>query len=87
MRFAKKDSGLRSVTYKQALECAICYGWIDGQKRSESETTWLQKFVPRGKRSTWSKRIGKTNAVSGGVVEALGAVVVAVGLVERWQEG
>jgi uncharacterized protein YdeI (YjbR/CyaY-like superfamily) len=55
MRFAKKDSGLRSVTYKESLEGALCYGWIDGQKRSESETTWLQKFVPRGKRSIWSK--------------------------------
>ena len=55
MRFAKKDSGLRSVTYKQVLEVALCYGWIDGQKRSESDTTWLQKFVPRGPRSIWSK--------------------------------
>lgn len=55
MRFAKKDSGLRSVTHKEALEVALCYGWIDGQKRSESATTWLQKFVPRGPRSIWSK--------------------------------
>ncbi len=55
MRFAKKDSGLRSVTHKEALEAALCYGWIDGQIRSESETTWLQRFVPRGPRSIWSK--------------------------------
>jgi uncharacterized protein YdeI (YjbR/CyaY-like superfamily) len=55
MRFARKDSGLHSVTYKDALESAICYGWIDGQKRSESATTWLQRFVPRGPRSIWSK--------------------------------
>jgi uncharacterized protein YdeI (YjbR/CyaY-like superfamily) len=55
MRLAKKNSGLRSVTYKEALEAALCYGWIDGQKRSESETAWLQKFVARGPRSIWSK--------------------------------
>lgn len=55
MRFAKKDSRRRSVTHKEALEAALCYGWIDGQIRSESESTWLQKFVPRGPRSIWSK--------------------------------
>ncbi len=55
LRFAKKDSGVRSVTHKEALEAAICYGWIDGQIRSESESTWLQRFVPRGPRSIWSK--------------------------------
>ncbi len=55
MRLAKKDSGLCSVTHKEALEAALCYGWIDGQTRSESETTWLRKFVPRGPRSIWSK--------------------------------
>ena len=55
LRFAKKDSGLRSVSYKEALESALCHGWIDGQKRSDTEQTWLQRFVPRGKRSIWSK--------------------------------
>jgi uncharacterized protein YdeI (YjbR/CyaY-like superfamily) len=55
LRFAKKDSTLRSITHQEALEVALCYGWIDGQKRSESDTTWLQKFVPRGPRSIWSK--------------------------------
>ncbi len=55
MRLAKKNSGLRSITYKEALEAALCYGWIDGQRRSESETTWLQKFAPRRPRSIWSK--------------------------------
>lgn len=55
MRLAKKNSGLRSVTHEEALEAALCYGWIDGQSRSESETTWLRRFVPRGPRSIWSK--------------------------------
>jgi uncharacterized protein YdeI (YjbR/CyaY-like superfamily) len=44
LRLAKKESGLRSVSYKEALEVALCYGWIDGQKRPESEQTWLQQF-------------------------------------------
>lgn len=55
LRLAKKDSGLRSVTYQQALEVALCYGWIDGQKRPENERTWLQRFTPRSAKSIWSK--------------------------------
>jgi uncharacterized protein YdeI (YjbR/CyaY-like superfamily) len=55
LRLAKKDSRLRSVSYKDALEVALCYGWIDGQKRPENEQTWLQRFVPRLSRSIWSK--------------------------------
>jgi uncharacterized protein YdeI (YjbR/CyaY-like superfamily) len=55
LRLAKKDSGLRSVSYKEALEVALCYGWIDGQKRPESEHSWLQRFVSRSSRSIWSK--------------------------------
>jgi len=55
LRLAKKDSGLRSVSYKEALEVALCQGWIDGQKKPENEQTWLQKFAPRGPRSIWSK--------------------------------
>ena len=55
LRLAKKDSGIASVSYAEALEVALCYGWIDGQKKSYDETTWLQKFTPRGSRSVWSK--------------------------------
>lgn len=55
LRLAKKDSGLRSVSYKEALDAALCYGWIDGQKKPENEQTWLQKFSPRTSRSVWSK--------------------------------
>ncbi|HEY1685690.1 MAG TPA: YdeI/OmpD-associated family protein [Tepidisphaeraceae bacterium] len=56
LRLAKKASGRKSVSYEQALNAALCYGWIDGQKMSEDEKYWLQKFTPRGKRSIWSKR-------------------------------
>lgn len=55
LRLAKKDSGLGSVTYQEALEAALCYGWIDGQKRPENERTWLQRFLPRSGKSIWSK--------------------------------
>jgi uncharacterized protein YdeI (YjbR/CyaY-like superfamily) len=43
------------VTYVEALEEALCYGWIDALKRGESEAAWLQRFTPRGARSIWSK--------------------------------
>lgn len=55
LRIAKKGSRLRSVTYAEALEVALCYGWIDGQKKPEDEESWLQRFLPRGERSLWSK--------------------------------
>ena len=55
VRFAKKASGLKSVTYAEAIEIALCYGWIDGQAKKDTEDTYLQKFTPRTKRSIWSK--------------------------------
>lgn len=55
LRLAKKASGVKSVTYDEAVEVALCYGWIDGQKKSYDETSWLQKFTPRGAKSIWSK--------------------------------
>lgn len=55
MQIAKKSSGLTSVSYVEALEEALCYGWIDGQKKSHDESSWLQKFTPRGPKSVWSK--------------------------------
>lgn len=55
LRIAKKSSNNPSVTYAEALETALCYGWIDGKKQSDTEQTWLQKFAPRGKKSIWSK--------------------------------
>lgn len=60
---AKKGSGIISISYAEALEEALCYGWIDGQKRPDSERSWLQKFTPRGKKSIWSK-INRENALA-----------------------
>src|SRR5262249_19978198 len=55
LRIAKKASGIKSVSYDEAVEEALCYGWIDGQKKSYDESSWLQKFTPRGIKSIWSK--------------------------------
>jgi uncharacterized protein YdeI (YjbR/CyaY-like superfamily) len=55
LRLAKKGSGLCSLTYVEALEVALCYGWIDGHKRGESDQAWLQRFLPRSAKSIWSK--------------------------------
>jgi uncharacterized protein YdeI (YjbR/CyaY-like superfamily) len=55
IRLAKKASARRSVSYAEAVEAALCYGWIDGQSRSYDETSWLQKFTSRRRGSIWSK--------------------------------
>jgi uncharacterized protein YdeI (YjbR/CyaY-like superfamily) len=55
LKLAKKASGIESINYAEALEVALAWGWIDGQKRSLDDTSWLQKFTPRGPKSIWSK--------------------------------
>jgi uncharacterized protein YdeI (YjbR/CyaY-like superfamily) len=54
LELAKKDSGLKSVTRPEALEVALCYGWIDGQTASGDAKRWRQRFTPRRPRSKWS---------------------------------
>lgn len=55
LRLAKKNTGVTTVTRAEALEASLCYGWIDGQSRTENETYWLQRFTPRTRRSKWSQ--------------------------------
>jgi uncharacterized protein YdeI (YjbR/CyaY-like superfamily) len=55
LRIARKGSGIPSVTYPEALEVALAWGWIDGQKARGDEQTWLQRFTPRTARSPWSQ--------------------------------
>jgi uncharacterized protein YdeI (YjbR/CyaY-like superfamily) len=55
LRLAKKAANLKSVSYDEALQVALCYGWIDGQAKSYDESSWQQKFTPRGAKSIWSK--------------------------------
>lgn len=55
MRIFKKGSGKTTITYAGALDQALCYGWIDGQKQPHDEHSWLQKFTPRRAKSGWSR--------------------------------
>ena len=55
LKIAKKASGLPTVTYAEALDEALCFGWIDGQKKTFDEMAFLQKFTQRGRRSVWSR--------------------------------
>jgi uncharacterized protein YdeI (YjbR/CyaY-like superfamily) len=55
LKIAKKASGKRTVTVPEALEIALCYGWIDGQRKALDEDYFLQRFTPRRRRSRWSK--------------------------------
>ena len=55
LKIAKQGARTKSVTYQEALEVALCYGWIDGQKKTLDHEYWLQRFGPRGPRSIWSK--------------------------------
>src|SRR5713101_6205707 len=80
VRIFKKDSGERSVSYAEALDQAICYGWIDGQKKPSDGKSWLQKFTPRRPKSGWSKvnthhveRLTKTGAMTPAGLEAVKA--------------
>ena len=55
LQLAKKDAGAQSVSYDEAIEVALCFGWIDGQKKAHSDQYWLQKVTPRSAKSVWSK--------------------------------
>ena len=55
VKLAKKGSRIPTVSFPEALEVALCYGWIDGQSRGLDNTWYLQRFTPRRPRSTWSK--------------------------------
>ncbi|MGL4959618.1 MAG: YdeI/OmpD-associated family protein [Inquilinus sp.] len=56
LAIARAGSGTPSVTYEQALDLALCHGWIDGRKQGGDAAAWLQKMTPRGPRSAWSQR-------------------------------
>jgi uncharacterized protein YdeI (YjbR/CyaY-like superfamily) len=55
LTFAKKESGAASITYTEAVESALCYGWIDGQAASVDDRYWRQRFTPRRAKSVWSR--------------------------------
>lgn len=67
LRLAKKGVELKSISYAEALDGALCYGWIDSQKKSFDAESWLQRFTPRGAKSIWSK-INRGKAI--GLIES-----------------
>lgn len=87
IKIAKKASGIPSVTYVEAVDEALCYGWIDGLKRSYDENYFLQKFTPRRKRSVWSKvNIGKVEAlIAAGRMQVQGLAEIELAKADgRW---
>jgi uncharacterized protein YdeI (YjbR/CyaY-like superfamily) len=63
LQIAKKGTDVSSVLYDETVEVALCFGWIDGQKKAHSDQYWLQKFTPRSSKSIWSK-INKEKALA-----------------------
>ena len=55
LKLARRNAGAASVTYAEAVEAALCYGWIDGQTGPFDDAFWVQRFTRRGTRSKWSK--------------------------------
>jgi uncharacterized protein YdeI (YjbR/CyaY-like superfamily) len=88
VRIAKKKSNVVSITYQQALEIALCFGWIDGLKKAFDEDTWIQRFSPRKPTSKWSK-INKEKAkrlIAEGRMKPQGLEVIKVAKEKRtWQ--
>lgn len=87
IKIAKKDAGIQSITYAEALDEALCYGWIDGMRRGHDGRHFMQKFTPRRKRSLWSKvNIGKVEALiaSGRMHEAGHAEIDRAKADGRW---
>jgi len=78
LKLAKKATGIPSVTYAEALDVALCYGWIDGQKGSFDEQYFLQKFTPRRPKSIWSKiNVGKAEQlIASGEMKPAGLKVI-----------
>jgi uncharacterized protein YdeI (YjbR/CyaY-like superfamily) len=55
VKMAKKASGIPTVTHAEALDIALCYGWIDGQRKTFDDEWFIQRFTPSRRRSNWSK--------------------------------
>jgi uncharacterized protein YdeI (YjbR/CyaY-like superfamily) len=88
LKHAKKASGKTSVSYAEAVEEALCYGWIDSQKLAYDNDYFLQKFTPRGPKSVWSKtNVAKVEAlIKAGKMQPAGLAVIDLAKQDgRWQ--
>ncbi len=89
IRFFKKKSGITTIKYAEALDVALCYGWIDGQKKPYDAESWLQKFTPRRPQSIWSKRNRENIArlEKSGKMKAAGSKQVETAKADgRWEQ-
>ena len=88
LRIFKKNSCEPTVTYTEALDQALCFGWIDGQKKSHDEKSWIQRLTPRRARSSWSK-INTGHAerlIASGEMAAAGLAAIEAAKADgRWQ--
>ncbi len=88
LKIAKKTSGIATVSYAEALDVALCHGWIDGQKAAFDAAYFMQRFSPRAKRSKWSKincdKVEKLTA-AGAMKSAGQAQIDAAKADGRWQ--
>jgi uncharacterized protein YdeI (YjbR/CyaY-like superfamily) len=87
LKFAKKGAAVVTVTYAEALEVALCHGWIDSQVRAFDETFYLQRFTPRRKRSKWSRanRDAATRLIEEGAMKREGMRQVELAQADgRW---
>ena len=89
LKLAKRSTGVSSVSYQEALESALCYGWIDGQKAAFDEQYWLQKFTPRRPKSVWSQ-VNREKAlvlIAAGRMQVEGLRQVELAKVDgRWEQ-
>jgi uncharacterized protein YdeI (YjbR/CyaY-like superfamily) len=88
LRIYKQGSGVASVSYAGALDAALRYGWIDGQKRAFDDASWLQRFVPRRPRSLWSRinRDAAERLLAAGLMRPPGEREVAAARADgRWE--
>ena len=89
LKLAKKGSGIASVTYAEALDVALCFGWIDARKQGLDADWWLQRFTRRSARSRWSK-INRTRAeelLEQGLVREPGRLAIEAARADgRWAD-
>lgn len=88
LKIAKKGSGVESVNYAEALELALCFGWIDSQKRGFDESFFLQRFTPRRPRGKWSQinRAKAEELIAAGAMRPTGLAEVEAAKADgRWE--
>jgi len=88
LRMYKKASGVPTINWEEAIEMAMCFGWIDSLKKSYDEISYIQKFTPRRKRSLWSKKNCQTceRLIAEGLMRPAGLAQIEAAKTDgRWE--